>query len=349
MTFVRPTLTALIDRILGDQDTALPGADSRLRRSVLGVLGRAQAGAAHGLHGHLDWIARQVLPDTADADQLDRHAAIWGVTRKAASVAAGVMTVAGTEGAIVPAETILQRLDGQRYRTIADAGILGGFGNLSVDAIEAGPLANAAIGIPLTFVSPVSGVQAVAVAVLGLAGGAAGEEDAALRARLLQRIRTPPRGGAASDWTSWALEVPGVTRAWSYPNWTGPGTVGLTFVFDGRANILPGAAELATMAAYIDARRPVCATPVIFASAPFIVDLLISAQPISAEVRAAIVAELVDLFAREAEPGGTIRRSHLDEAVSAAAGETDHTILAPVGSVVSPPGALPTLGQVTWA
>ena len=51
MTLVRPTLSALIERARSDIETRLPGADSRLRHSVLDVLARTMAGAAAGIGG----------------------------------------------------------------------------------------------------------------------------------------------------------------------------------------------------------------------------------------------------------------------------------------------------------
>jgi hypothetical protein len=69
MPFQRPTLTQLIERLLADMSGRMVGVDGAvLRRSVLGALARAEAGAAHELHGHLEWISEQVIIDTADAE-----------------------------------------------------------------------------------------------------------------------------------------------------------------------------------------------------------------------------------------------------------------------------------------
>lgn len=349
MTFVRPTLSMLIARILGDFDTRLPGADSRLRRSVLDVLGRTHAGATDGLYGYLDTIAKSVLPETAEGSELDRRAATWGIVRKASAPARGSVTLAGIDDAVVRAGTILQRLDGARYRTITRVVIAAGAATVSVEAIDAGASGIVPPGGQLTFISPVSGVQAIAIATDGLTGAGDEEADTALRSRLLERIRTPRRGGAAADWVAWALEVPGVTRAWVYPNWTGPGTVGLTFVHDDREDIVPEPADLDIVAEHIEPLRPVTAQPVIFAPTPLAVNFLIRITPDTLAVRQAIAAELDDFFAREAEPGGTGYKSRFDEAISLAAGEFDHKVLAPVANVVAPAGSLPVLGTLAWA
>lgn len=348
MTFIRPPLSDLITRTEADIDARLPGADSRLRRSTLAVLARAHGGAIDGLYGALSFYARQLMPDTAEAEYLDRWSSVWGVSRKAAAVASGSVAVTGVVGAIVPAGSELMRVDGALFRTTGQTLIGAAGALLDIEAVSAGAAGVTAKGAQLTFTSPVSGVSAVAVAAAGLGNGADEETDAALLARLLTRIRTPPNGGAASDWVSWALEVPGVTRAWAYSAWMGAGSVGLTFVCDGRANIIPLQADLDAVAAHIEPLRPVTAKPVVFASEPFYLDFLIGLTPDTAATRAAVQAELADLFLREAEPGGTMYVSRLREAVSLAAGEFDHRMHSPAGNVVAPRGSMPMIGEIRW-
>ncbi len=94
---------------------------------------------------------------------------------------------------------------------------------------------------------------------------------------------------------------------------------------DGREDIIPDAGDEAVVAAYIEARRPVCAEVTVEGPTDSPLNYTITPVPDTPEVRAAIAAELDDLHAREAEPGGTLLISHIREAISIAAGETDHT------------------------
>ena len=64
-----------------------------------------------------------------------------------------------------------------------------------------------------------------------LTGGTDTETDDQLRARILHRIQNPPMGGAQADYVTWALAVPGVTRAWAAPE-QGPGTITVRFLMD---------------------------------------------------------------------------------------------------------------------
>lgn len=349
MSFNRPTRSAIIDRIRSDFDSRLDGADSRLPASVLDVKARTYAGACDGLYGYLDWLARQILPDTADADILTRHAGIWKLPRKAAIGAAGIVGMTGIQGSIVPIGTALVRDDDVEFRTTAAATLGLGTTTVAVEEVAGGVAGNTATATVLRFVAPIAGVNAGAVVQApGLVGGAAEEDDEALRARLLARIRTPPTGGSASDYQRWALEVPEVTRAWVFPKWMGVGTVGVTFVLDRREDILPQPADLDAVKAYLDALRPVTADVVVFAPTPSPLDLRIRLAPDSPTTRAAVLAELDDFFARDAEPEGTIYISRLREAISIAAGETWHDLELPELNFTAGPGELPVLGEVEW-
>jgi uncharacterized phage protein gp47/JayE len=72
-------------------------------------------------------------------------------------------------------------------------------------------------------------------------------------------------------------------------------------------------------------------------------------EPDTAEIRAAVVAELKDMHIRDAIPGGTLLRTHMSEAISIATGEHDHVLVSPAGNVTCLPGELATFGGVTWA
>ncbi len=350
MPFDRPGIQTLIDRIAADIESRLPGADARLRRSLLAALARAQAAAAHGLHGHLDWLAKQLMPDTAETAHLERWASIWGVSRKPATPAAGTVTFTGVDGATIPAGTTLARADGAEYTTDVAATIAGGTASVSVTASLPGVAGNAAAGTQLALTAPVAGVQGqAAVDAPGIAGGADAEADADLRARLLARIREAPHGGNVNDYVQWALEVPGVTRAWVYPQELGAGTVTVRFVADNDpAGPIPSQTLVNAVAAHIDALRPVTAAVTVVAPVAVPLNLTIRLTPNDPSVQAAVQAEIADLLRREAVPGGTILKSHIDEAISIAAGETDHTLIAPAADVTHGAGELAVPGVITW-
>lgn len=353
MPFNRPSLKVINARIQSDIQSRLPGTDPRLRHSMLGILAKVHAGASHGLHGHIDWLSKQILPDTAEAEFLDRWAQIWGKPRKDAVPAQGDVVCTGTNATLIPAGTVLQRSDGVEFTTDADATIVAGTVTVAVTATDGGTVANTAAASALTFTSPIAGINSTStVDVSGLIGGIDIESDDDLRSRLLDRIQKPPQGGAAHDYVAWALEVPGVTRAWCYPLENGAGTVVVRFMMDETyANGIPLAADVTDVQDYIDARRPIgLALNGFTAVAPVAspIDFTITVAPNTQDVQDAVEAELADMILRDSEPGGTILISRIHEAISLAAGETDHVLVAPAADVTHTVNQVATLGTVTF-
>lgn len=350
MPFARPSLPDLIDRIAADIETQLPGVDARLRRSNLNVLARAEAGVAHSLYGYLDWLARQLMPDTAEVDYLERWSIIWGVTRLAATYATGAIAVTGVNGTVIPNGTFWTRSDAQRYASTADATISGGAATIPVIAETAGAAANTDANTTLTVSSPIAGLNASAtVEADGLADGLDQEDDDALRARLVARIQQPPMGGAAYDYEAWAKQVAGVTRVWVYPLYLGLGTVGVFFVCDDLDPIIPDADKVAEVQTCLDLVRPVTADVTVMAPIAYPVDFEVVLSPNTAATRSAVTASLTDYLFRDGVPGATLYLSRIMEAISIAAGESYHVLTVPDANVVLPAGRLGTLGTITFS
>lgn len=354
--FDRPTLAEIITRVESDFNTRIPGADSRLRRSMLSALGRVLSGASHSAHGYLDFIARQAIIDTATSEYLRRWAAVWGVTPTPATKATGSVSISGTPGTAVNKGTRLQRGDGVIYvTTLAVVLSGGGTATPTVEALEAGVAGNAPVFTVLSFVSPISGVTVTGSTLTGFTGGADAETDDSLRERLLERIQNPPHGGAENDYRKWALEVPGVTRAWVYPGELGAGTVSVRFMMDATyVNGIPQAGDVAAVQAYLAPKRPITAAVTVTAPIPVTRNFTIllkdanGATVTSPTVRAAVTAELADMILRDGKPGFPLRLSRIREAISIAAGEFDHNISVPNADVTYATGEIPVMGTITW-
>lgn len=349
MPLTRPTPEQLRDRIQAEFDVLLPGADPRRRRSIEGVLARVQALVSHELLGAIEWASRQMHVATADADELPVRAAVWGVTPAPPALARGQVVLSGNVGAVVPAGAELRRADDSRYLTQADCVIgSGGTGSVEVVATITGPERNAPAMTSLALIEPVANVQSLAlVDVDGIGGGVGVEGVESLRARTRARIQEPPQGGAAPDYVAWVREVVGNTRVWVRSITPEVGSLSVSFVMPDAT--IPDPSTVALVAAKIDQKRPVTAK-MVYVAAPVahLVAFTIALSPDSVALRQAVAAELADMFAREAEPGGTIPRSRLGAAISAAAGEYSHVLTLPAGDVVSAPGTIARLGVITW-
>jgi uncharacterized phage protein gp47/JayE len=352
MAFTRPTLEELNTRMQADIESRLTDGNKLLRRSVLKIIATVFAAAVHLLYGFLNWVYKQSFPDTAEGENLERWANIWGITRIPAEFSQGNVTFTGDNGTDIPASTEIQLSNGTVYTTDALGTIAAGTVTIAVTASVAGPDSDAEAATAISLSSPISGVTSQGVvATGGLTGGLVEESDEDLLTRLLARIQNAPHGGNEADYVAWAKEVAGVTRAWVLPAYLGLGTVGVTFVRDNdTGSIIPSAGEVSDVQDYIDdpSRRPVTADVTVFAPTAVPLNFTINVTPGTAAVKAAVEAELEDLILREAEPGGTILLTHIEEAISLAAGETDHILTVPSGDVTVTSTQLSTMGVITW-
>jgi uncharacterized phage protein gp47/JayE len=349
MAFARPALPELYLRIYADL-VSKSGIQSPLKKSILKAIAYAIAGVAHMLFGFLDFIFKEAFPTTCSEAVLTVWAYIYGVAQKQASFAERAVKFTGVNGAVIPILTILKSNDGTEYETQEEVTVSGGEAIVSILCKLAGTIGNLDTGFKLSLVSPISGV--IAQATIQASGQIDGEdqEDIELwRGRILSRIKDPPHGGNEADYEAWALEIPGVTRAWVYPSHLGIGTVGLAFVNDADEDIFPGVDKVTEVQEIIDAKRPVTAELIVFSPIKDEIDFDIQLDPDSADIRAAIEAKLKDLFKREGEPGGTILVSHIREAISLAPGEFDHILVSPTSDIVSATGHLSVLGDATFS
>lgn len=348
MSFERPTLAEVVQRVESDFASILPLTGAIPRRSVVAALARALAGATHGLHGRLDFLGDQVLPSTAEGDYLARWADIWGISRLAATYANGTITVSGTNGTDVPSGTIFVRADGERYESSALATISGGTATVTVDALTAGADPTLVAGDPISLESPIAGITTTAEVLASVVDGTDQESDEALRARLQERISETPQGGSESDYVAWAKTVAGVTRAWVYPQELGIGTVTVRFVRDDDVDIIPSGGEVTAVQNAIDALRPVTADVTVVAPSEVVQDFTIAITPDTTALRTSVEGELEDLLRRELSPGGTLLISQVMVAVGTVEGITDFEVTSPAADVVYSTGELPTMGTVTW-
>jgi len=350
MSLTRPTLSEL--QIVREQDLALKfGLNTPLLpKSVVKVVATAQAGADNGQYGYIDSRSKEVLPDSATTDFLDRWAVIYGISRKDASFAIGSTTFTGVETTIIPSGTVIVRADGEEFTTDAIATITGGVASVAITASTAGILGNTAATTILSLSTPISGIDPdTTVDTGGITGGADIETDVALRIRILERIQFPSNGGNESFYVQIAKTIDGVTRVFVLANFSGAGTVRVFFVEDDNpVSIIPGAAKVAEVQAAIDLVKPLPANVTVSAPVAKALDITVDISPNISSVQTNITAELDDLLIREAAPGATILLSKINEAISIADGEDDHDLLSPVADVGHIAGEIAILGTIIY-
>jgi uncharacterized phage protein gp47/JayE len=335
-----------------DYITARLHSAAMIPNSVLRVLSDANAGLAFLVLLYIDWLSRQLLPDTAETEWLDRHAAIWlpNGGRKPATFASGSGTVTGINGTYLPQATQLSSQTGVLYETTEQITVGSSPTPVTIRAVDPGIAGNLDEGSSLAFVSAIPGVDGN-VTIVTMDGGVDVETDDELRERVLQRIQQPPMGGAQYDYVAWAMQVPGVTRAWAAPE-QGAGTITVRFLMDDlRADDdgWPTPADILAVDTYIEQKRPVTVKDC-YVMAPIkqflemtILDLVTDDEA----TRAAIEDSIQKMLFINAAPGQTIYRSWVDEAISNAIGEDHHTLVFD-DAVMPAPGYMAVLGTILY-
>ena len=131
-------------------------------------------------------------------------------------------------------------------------------------SVTKGSAANLPVGAVLTFQSPPAGAQAtvtLGTAPLGaspLTGGTDAETNAALLARIYDRLQNPRTGGKSSDWKQWLSTVQAIKQIYIYLKRAGTGMVDAVLSVGGSGlGRIPSAQVLADATAAYQSNRPV--------------------------------------------------------------------------------------------
>jgi uncharacterized phage protein gp47/JayE len=356
MPWVTPSLKQVRELTRDGITTSLYGAVF-IGNNVLRVMADAMAGLAHHVLRYIDWLADQLLPDTAETEWLDRHGQIWltnsdgTIGRKLATLAAGSVNATGTAGVVVPQGSILLAVQQISYETLDQITLGAGPTPINIRALDPGILGNMDPAQTISFAPTLPGIDSVAT-VIQLAGGTDTESDDDLRVRVLERIQNPPMGGDQEDYVHWALQVPGVTRAWCFPNEMGIGTVSIRFMMDDLFSAvggIPSQEWVTTVAAHIDTVRPVAIKDCfVLAPIPYPLTFYVTQLNVdNPDVRASIEANIKDAFLTRAIPGQPWYRSWTDEAIANAVGENHHELIFNTTPMPSN-GHIATLGSIVY-
>jgi uncharacterized phage protein gp47/JayE len=113
------SLEAVIQRIQSDVQNSLTGSNPFLRASFLKSLSVSTAGRTNDFYLQGNLLETQLFPDTATGDFLLRWGSYKDLQPYAATQAAGDITISGTPGTIIAANTIFQSSNNLQYQTLA--------------------------------------------------------------------------------------------------------------------------------------------------------------------------------------------------------------------------------------
>lgn len=358
MALIVPSIDELSQKARAAYASALGLVEAIIWPNTHYVHAKVLALVLHPVYLRLAGLYRQMFASTADETHLEgRHAYERGIRRKRSSRASGAVTTTGTADAVYPAG--LQYISGNLVFETVGESVADGAGAVTfqVQSVERGSVANLPAATSLTFANPGAYpdlASTATVGVAGLGGGADKESVESLRARVLEHKRRPPQGGAEPDYAGFARDVAGVTHAWSKSFVNGPTTIGVWFLFEGRPNGIPTAADVETVDAAIAARRLIRVGFAVNAPVAVAVPMTIKLSPDEVALRVRVEAAIATMFAERVRPGlpdddFVLPTAWISEAISDTLGEDRHTLSVPAADIVFTAGNYPVPGVITWA
>lgn len=207
--------------------------------SDIGIRIRVLAGELYNINTYLEWIKRQVFPQTAEGEYLDYHAQLRGLKRKQAVKAVGSVEFSlkepATEKIDIPANTIISTggenpisFETTKYAYI-DVGSY--FVVIPARAIIGGEMGNIARK-QISVISTMT-VDGLSVSNPGVfTTGANAEDDDTLRNRILNSMKFILNGTNKEYYSALAKTISGVECVNVVPRKNGTGTV--TIYISGR-------------------------------------------------------------------------------------------------------------------
>jgi uncharacterized phage protein gp47/JayE len=309
----------------------------------------------HQLLGDLDFLSKQIFPDTAEGAYLREH---WSskTTPLYAVAASGEVTITGTANRPVPSGVVFGAASGEHYY-LDKSYRLGANGRVTavVKAENPGAQGNLAPGEKLAIISaiPAGVASEAAVSGRGIIGGADAETDEEYLARVLAALRTPSRYGRKDDFALWARDASAeVSAAWEFKQF---GVFGAVLIQVLKGNQIDGVHpvdNLVEVRDYINSNAP----PVLFeVRTPSIIPINPSAsllhQEDSQENRELAVNRMKAYMQVAARPGAQITAGALRLAVIDGVTITDITVKlggSTVGITATTILEYPYIGEVTW-
>ena len=312
----------------------------------------ALAAQVYGLYQEAAWVRAQCFPQTAVGEDLDRHAFLRGLSRREAARAEGTLRfsveTAAERNLPIPAGTVCVTAGLTAFET-TEAGVLPA-GSLWVElparAVEPGEGGNVAARTIRTMTVAPAGIAAV-INPAPFTGGGAGEDDEALRARVLETYQAMPNGANAAYYAQQALTVPGVAAVRVLPKSRGLGTVDV--VVASPAGV-PAQSLLEQVRALLAEKREIAVDVEVTAPTALPVTVLVQVKAEkgqnAGEVRNA-VKEAIRASFDGTRLGQDVLLAKLGQLIYSVPGVENYTIVSPAADVEVSDRQLPTLSTLS--
>ena len=312
----------------------------------------AAAAELQALGIQADWVLDQSFPQTAQGIYLDYHAQMRGITRTAATHAAGTIRFsvqnAPASDLIIASGTVCMTADEVRFQTTEEAVLAAGelTADVMAEALEPGRSGNAAAGaIRILTACPVGITGCTNPA--PFTGGSDQEDDESLRGRILESYQRLPNGANAAWYEQTAMSHSGVAAAKAVGKARGIGTVDVYIATEAG---LPGAELLQEVQADLQERREIAVDVDVLAPEAEEVDitaeLAVREEAEFSAVKSAVEQALTGFFSGR-RLGKAVLLAELGDLIYHVDGVENYRLLAPSADLAADVTALPVLGELT--
>lgn len=239
------------------------------------------------LYESLKAILPIVFVDETSGEYIDKKSANYGITRKPGTTASAIIIFTGTDGTIIPKDTVFLTADGLEFITSEAATIIDGTASVLAHATEVGEKYNVAAGTITQQIVSISGLSSVTNE--EAVGGTDPESDSSLVARLYAYLQKPASSGNVYHYEQWALEVDGVGAVKVVPLWNGAGTVKVLIVGPDKGPV--DETVVANCAEHIENYRPIGATVTVVSAEGLSINVSATVELESTTTKAIVQAE----------------------------------------------------------
>ena len=202
----------------------------------------------------LEQAYKAAFAETSWGEYLTRKAAEFGVDRKSAQKAAGIVVAEGNGQ--VPEGSQFATLAGTIFEATENV-LVNGSAEIPVQAVVAGAAGNVAANTVSIIPMNIPGIHSINNPA-PMHDGYDEESDKDLLARYYAYVRTPATSGNKYHYYNWAMSVPGVGDCRVIPLWNGPGTVKVLIMDSNRESASDELIQ--EVYNYIETVRPIGAT-----------------------------------------------------------------------------------------
>lgn len=182
--------------------------------------------SAEEVYKELEFWKKQTFIDTATEDEyVDKHALMFGVTRRLGTKAKGTVKITGKANSVIEENTIFLNRNGIKYKSLRQEYLSPtGVAEIEIECLSEGKIGNATIGEITTFEIQNSNIYTITNE-KEIINGYDKEPNSVLVARAKEKATRPAHSGNIYDYEQWAKQVDGVGKVLVKPLWNGNGTV----------------------------------------------------------------------------------------------------------------------------